>query len=128
MPKVYILMETVRYDMTESHKTQVMQAHVLSELLDYIKDHCGSGTSLAMADLTALCDKYLAVLGFPYIKCNTTRLREYIEYMIPDIKPVQMNHCLSFVFVDDLSNAVADMKDNISTEVSILHKAANILQ
>ena len=38
--------------MTESYKTQVIRAHVLNELFDYIEDKRGSGTTLAMADLT----------------------------------------------------------------------------
>ena len=52
--------------------------------------------------------------------------------MIPDIKPVhavvQKNRFWHLAFDDDLSKAVADMKDNTSTDVSTLHKAAIILQ
>ena len=102
---------------------------MFNELLDYIDNNRGSGTPMEMADLTmltALYDKRLVALGFPDIKCNTTCLREDIECLVPDIKlPVRMNRCWSFVFDDDMGRVVGDiMKDNISTEVSILHKAA----
>ena len=50
---------SVGCDMTENYKTQVIRAHVLNELLDYIEDKRGSGTTLAMADLTSLYDKHL---------------------------------------------------------------------
>ena len=54
--------------MTESYKTQVIRAHVLNELLDKIEDKRGSGTTLAMAYLTALYDKHLAALGCSHVK------------------------------------------------------------
>ena len=47
----------------------------------------------------------------------------------PDIKAVNLikiNRCWSLVFDDDLSKAIVDMKDNTSTEVTTLHKAAKI--
>ena len=75
--------------MTESNGTQVIQTHVLSELLDYIEDYHGSGESRAMGNMVALYDECIAGLGFPYIKCNTTCLREDIGCLIPDIKSVQ---------------------------------------
>ncbi len=128
LTRLYRKVETVGCDMTESPRTQVMRSHVLSELLDFIEEYRGSGKSLAMAHLTTLYDKRLDALGFPDIKCNTTRLREDIERMIPDIKAVKMNRCWSLVFDDDLSQAIGDMKDNISTEVSTIHKAAKILR
>ena len=82
-----------------------------------------------MADLTSLYDKRLAALGFSQVKCNTTCLREDIERLIPDIKSVlQTNRFWHLVFDDDLSKAVADMKDNTSNDVSTLHKAAKILR
>ena len=65
--------------MTESYKTQVIRAQVLNELLNFIEDKRGSRSPIAMANLTSLYDKCLAALGFPHIKCNTTRLREDIE-------------------------------------------------
>ena len=129
LTRFYRKAETVGCDMTESYKTQVIRAHVLNALLDYIEDKRGSGTTLAMADLTSLYDKRLAALGFSHVKCNTTRLREDIERLIPDIKPVvQKNRFWHLVFDDDLSKAVADMKDNTSNDVSTLHKAAKILR
>ncbi len=128
LTRLYRKVETVGCDITDSHNTQVMRAHVLNELLDFIEDNRGSGESLAMAHLTTLYDKRIAALGFPYIKCNTTRLREDIERMIPDIKAVKINRCWSLVFDDDLSKAIVDMKDNTSSEVSTLHKAAKILR
>ena len=39
--------ESVGRDMTESCRTQVIRAHVLQELLDYIEDKRGSGTTPA---------------------------------------------------------------------------------
>ena len=85
-----------------------------------------------MADLTSLYDKSLAALGFSHVTCNTTSLRVDIERMILDIKPVhavvQKNRFWHLVFDDDLSKAVADMKDNASTDFSTLNKAAIILQ
>ena len=82
-----------------------------------------------VAILTSLYHKRLAALGFSHVKCNSTRLREDIERMILDIKPeVQKNRYWHLVFDDDISIAVADMKDNTSTEVLTLHKAAKILQ
>ena len=132
LTRFYRKAETVGCDMTESYKTQVIRAHVLNELLDYIEDKRGSGTTLAMTYLTSLYDKRLAALGFSYVTRNTTRLRVDIERMIPDIKPVhavvQKNRFWHLVFDDDLSKAVADMKDNASTDVSTLNKAAIILQ
>ena len=135
--------------MTESYKTQVIRAHVVSELLDYIEDKHDSGTTLAMAKLTSLYDKRLVALGFSHVKCNRTRLKENIERMIPDINPVvrknpylhlviyddldinpviRKNRFLHIVIYDDLSKAVADMTDNTSKEISTLHKAALILR
>ena len=128
LTRLYRKVETVGCDNTESHNTQVMRAHVLNELLDFIEDNHGSGESLAMTHLTTLYDKRIAALGFPCIKYNTTRLREDIERMIPDIKAVKNNRCWSLVFDDDLSKAIVDMKDNTSTEVFTLHKAAKILR
>ena len=81
-----------------------------------------------MAYLTSLYDKRLAAFGFSHAKCNTTSLREDIERLIPDIKPVvQKNRFWHLVFYDD-SKAVADMKDNTSNDVSTNHKAAKILR
>ena len=128
LTRLYRKVETVGCDITESHNTQVMRAHVLNDLVDYIEDKRGSGESLPMAHLTTLYNKRIAALGFPDIKCNTTRLREDIERMIPDIKTVKVSRCWSLVFDDDLSQAVVDMQDNISSEVSTLHKAAQILR
>ena len=48
--------------------------------------------------------------------------------MIPDSKAIKIKWCWSFVFDDDRSKALVDMKDNTSTEVSTLHKAAKILR
>ena len=61
-------MGSVGCDMTKSYKTQVIWAHVLNDLLDFIKDRRGSGTTLAKADLTSLCDKCIAALGFFNVK------------------------------------------------------------
>ena len=107
---------------------QVTRAYVLNELLDFIEDYRGTGETLPMADLTALYDKHTAALLFPHIKCNTTWLRQDIERLIPDIKPLRMKHGWSLVFDDDLSQAVVDMQDNTSTDVSIILKAAHILR
>jgi len=106
----------------------VLSAQVLNELLDYIEYQRGSRASLAMTDLTALYENRISALGHPTIKCNTTRIREEIERLVPDIKPVHINRNWSLVFDDDLSKAMSDMKDSTSTEVTILHKAANILR
>ena len=119
LTRFYRKAETVGCDMTESYKTQVIRAHVLNELLDYIEDKRGSGTTLAMANLTSLYDKRLAAFGFSHVKCSTTRLRDDIERLIPDIKlVVQKNLFWHLVFDDDLSKAVADMKDNIVSHFS----------
>ena len=73
LTRFYRKPETVGCDMTERYKTQVMRAHVLNELLDYIEDKRGSETTLAMADLISLCEKRLAraALVFSHAKCNT---------------------------------------------------------
>lgn len=102
--------------------------HVLNELLEYIEGYRCSGESLVMSYLTALYDERIANLGFPNIKCNTPRPREDIERLIPDIRSVQINRVWSLVFDNDLSKAVADMKNNTSTDVSIIFKAAKILR
>ena len=65
LTQFYRKAETVGCDMTESYKTQVIQAHVFNQLLDYIEDKRGSGTTLAMANLTCLYDKCLLLLDFP---------------------------------------------------------------
>ena len=39
-----------------------------------------------MADMTTLYNKHVAALVFSSIRCNTTRLYEYIERLFPDIK------------------------------------------
>ena len=78
LTRLYRIVEAFGCDITESHYTQVMRSHVLNELLDFIEDNRGSGDSLAMPHLTTLYDKRIAALSFPYIKCNTTRLREDI--------------------------------------------------
>ena len=49
LTQFYRKAETVACDMTESNKTQVIRSHVLNELLDYIEDKRGSGTTLAVA-------------------------------------------------------------------------------
>ena len=67
--RLYRKAETVGCDFTERNETQVIRVQVLNELLDFIEDCCGSGGSLAMADLTALHGK-----GFPYNRCNTTTI------------------------------------------------------
>ena len=118
-------MESVGCDMTECYKTQVIRAHVLNELLDYIEDKRSSGRTLAMSDLTSLYDYRHTALGFFHVKCNKNRLREDIERMIADIKPVvQKNRYCHLVSDDYLSKSVADMQNNTSTEVYTLHKAA----
>ena len=118
LTRLYRRTENVGCDTTERYNTQVIRAQVLNEILDFIKDKRHSGAPIDMVDLISLYDKRLAALGFPHITCNTTHLREDIERMIPDIKSViQKGRCWSLVFDEDLSNAVADMKDNASTEV-----------
>ena len=128
LTKLYRKAETVGCDMNESNEVQVIRAHVLNELVDYVEGYRGSGESLAMADLTALYDQRIAGLGFSSIKCNTTRLREDIERLIPDIKSVRMNRGWPLVFDDDLSKALTDMNENRSADVSIILKAAKILR
>lgn len=128
LTRLYRKAETVGCDTNENNETQVIRAYVLNELLDFIENYRGSGETLAMADLTALYDKRTVGLGFPSIKCNTTRLREDIERLIPDIKSVRVNRGWSFVFDDDLSKAVIDIKGNRSTDVSIILRAAKILR
>ena len=129
LTQFYRKAETVGCDMTESYKTQVIWAHVLNELLDFIEDKRDSATTLAMADLTSLYDKRLAALGFSHVKCNTTHLREDSDPLILKIKPlVQKNRFWHLVFDDDLSKAVTDTKDNTSNDVSNLHKAAKNLR
>lgn len=63
MTWLYRKAKTVGCDTTESHAIQMIRAHVLKELLDFIENKCGSRAPLAMSD------------GFPYIQCNTARLR-----------------------------------------------------
>lgn len=78
---------------------------------------------MALADSTTLYDKHIAGLYFPHIKCNTTHFQDDIKCLVPDIKSDQMNCDCALVFDDDLSKAV-DMKNNSSTDVSIIPKAA----
>ena len=126
--RLYRKTETVGCDDTESNETQVIRAHVLNELIDHIEGYRDSGESLLMADMTTLYNKRIAALGFSTIRCNTTRLREDIERLLPDIKSIRTNRGWSLVFDDDLSKAVLDMKGNNSTDVSIIFKAAKILR
>ena len=126
--QLYRRVETVGCDMSESRKTQVIRAHVFHELVDYVLDHRGTGVMMKMADLTTLYDKRLTSLGFSDITANTTRLRKDLEREIPDLKAIKVNRCWSMAFDDDLSETIAAMKDNTSTEVSTLHKAAKILR
>ena len=128
LTKFYRNAETVGCDMTESNATQIIRAHALNELVDFIEDYRGSRESLAMGDLTALYEKHIVGLVFSHIKCNTTRLRENIEHLIPDIKPVRNKLGWSIIFEDGLSKALPDMKDNTCTDVSIILKAAKILR
>jgi hypothetical protein len=60
--------------MTES---AIQESKDATKLHDFIEDNRGSGTPLVMDDLTALYDKCIATLGFPYIKCNNTFSRGY---------------------------------------------------
>ena len=64
-----------------------------------------------MADMTVLYEKCTADLGFPFIKCNTTRLREDVERLIPDIISVKIDLEWSLVFDNDLNKAVLEMKE-----------------
>ena len=91
LTKFYRNAETVGCDMTESNATQIIRAHALNELVDFIEDYRGSRESLAMGDLTALYDERIVGLVFLHIKCNTTCLREDIEHLSSDIKFIQMN-------------------------------------
>ena len=100
------------------HAAQVIRAHV--------EDNHGSRELLAISDLTAIYDKRIDTLGFPPIKCNTTRLREDAVCLIPDIKSVQKNRCWSLGFDNDLSKAVVNLKANTSTDVSVILKAAKV--
>ena len=77
-----------------------------------------------MADMTTLYNKHVAALVFSSICCNTTRLHEYIERFLADIKSIGTNRGWSLVFYDvfDLSKAVLDMKGNRTTDVSIIFK------
>ena len=75
LTRFYKKVESFGCDMTESYKTQVIREHVLNELLDYIEDKLDSGKTLAIAHLTSLYNKHLAVLGFSHLKSNKTRLR-----------------------------------------------------
>ena len=129
LTQLYRRADSICFDTTENNSAQVIRAHVLNEILDFINDKRDSRASIAMVDLTSLYDNRLAAHGFPHIKCNTTRLREEIESMIPDIKSVMnKNRSWSLVFDEDLSDVISEMKDNTSTEVSILFKAAKILR
>lgn len=65
LTRLYRKAETVGCDSTGSNGTQIISAHVLNELLEYIKDYHCSGVSLAMSDLTAIYDERIADLGFP---------------------------------------------------------------
>ena len=78
LTRFYRKAESFGCDMTESYKTQMIRAHILNELLDYIEDKLGSGKTLAIAHLTSLYNKHLAILGFSHVKSNKTRLREDI--------------------------------------------------
>ena len=49
--------ETVGCGDIERSETQVIRAHVLSELIYHIKEYRGSGESLHMADITTLYDE-----------------------------------------------------------------------
>ena len=54
LTRLYRKVETVGCDIAETHNKQVMRAHVLNELLDFIEDNCGSGESLTMAHLISV--------------------------------------------------------------------------
>ena len=64
-----------------------------------------------MADMTVLYDKRTADLGFQLIKCYTTRLREDVERLIPDIISVKIDLGWSLVFDNDFNKAFLEMKE-----------------
>ena len=81
--QLYSKLEMVKCDMTESHVTPVIWAHVLNELLNFIEDNRGSGMLLAMGDSMALYNKCLAArrscFSLHQMQCNTS-LRGYWAY------------------------------------------------
>lgn len=70
--------------------------------------------------MTSLYDKRIAALGYPDIKCTTTRFRESTEHLTPGIKSMQMNRGWPLVSDDVLNKAIVDMKDNTSIDVAII--------
>lgn len=80
LTRLYRKAETVGCDLTESDPSTYSQ-----RFTDFTEDNRGSEAPLALIDLTALYNQRLVALGLPYIKRNTTRLREGIQRVIPDI-------------------------------------------
>lgn len=101
---LYSQATTVGCDKTENHANHVITAHVMNDLLDFIEENQGTRESMATTDLTALYDKRIAALTVYHLKCNTTRHREDVARLIPDIKPVQRNHCLSVYLIRTSAN------------------------
>ena len=106
-----------------------MKAQAIQELIDNIKDHHTSGMVFNMAHLKALFDKRLASLGYPQSQCHTTRLRNDIISLNPDIKAIQKpSGSWDLVFDEDLSQALQEMKDPTSSDMRTLAQAVKILR
>ncbi|KAG7177329.1 hypothetical protein Hamer_G000651 [Homarus americanus] len=113
----------------ESYAAKVIKAQAFIELLDYIEDHRGFGTVLSMTKLRALFDKHLLSLGCSHSHGHTTRLRQDIVSMLPDIKAIEKSSgCWELVLNDDPSQVVEEMKNTTSTDMRILAQAAKILR
>ncbi|KAG7165094.1 hypothetical protein Hamer_G004870 [Homarus americanus] len=129
LSRAYRKADAVECDSSESYAAKVIKAQAFNELLDYIEDHCGSGTVLSMTKLTAPYDKHLVSLRCPHSHGHTTRLRQDIVSMFPDIKAIEKPcGCWELVFNEDLSQVVEEMKDTTSPGMRILAPVAKILQ
>ena len=95
--------------------------------MGFVEKHRGTDEILHIANLSVLYDRRAAALGHPGMKCHSNRLSEDIFAMVPDINAIQIGRGWSLVYNDDLSQAVAYIKDNTATEMSFLRRAAIIL-
>ena len=101
--------ETLNRDQSQTKREKVIKSQVFNGLLKYAKR--------------------LTSLGYPESQGHTTRLRQDIVAMIPDLKVIEKSSGYwELVFDKDLNEVVEELKDTTSKDIRILAQAAKILR
>ena len=119
--------DAIERDNSETCDIQLLKARAFADLVNFIEDQRGTGVALSMASLNDMYEKRLSSLGYSS-SSHTTRLRENIVRIIPDITEVQKSNGWDLVFNEDLSKVVNDMSKQASSKMITLANAAKIIR